>query len=252
MSNILISTIVRNRGETLRGWHDQLESLVCLDEHNQYYLSIYENDSEDNSVALLNSFDYSFCKDYCLKSETLNTKYYYPPFEDYGTEQGHFSKVDRVNNLAAARNKSIFECGFLGDTDYVLCIEPDIKYSPQESLPSVINKQHYDIISAKSIFTSTRYESHPLYDGWATRKTEHEESWDFSISLEGMIPVWSTFNCFCMYKSLPFKQGAAFGGFNKRLDKPDCDTAVICEEFRALGYHNMVMNCEFEVLQELE
>ena len=201
---------------------------------------------------MLNSFDYSFCKDYCLKSETLNTKYYYPPFEDYGTEQGHFSKVDRVNNLAAARNKSIFECGFLGDTDYVLCIEPDIKYSPQESLPSVINKQHYDIISAKSIFTSTRYESHPLYDGWATRKTEHEESWDFSISLEGMIPVWSTFNCFCMYKSLPFKQGAAFGGFNKRLDKPDCDTAVICEEFRALGYHNMVMNCEFEVLQELE
>jgi hypothetical protein len=55
-----------------------------------------------------------------------------------------------------------------------------------------------------------------------------------------------------MYKSLPFKQGAAFGGFNKRLDNPDCDTVVICEEFHILGYHNIVMNCEFEVLQELE
>jgi len=112
MSNILISTIVRNRGETLRRWYDQLESLVCLDEHNQYYLSIYENDSEDNSVALLNSFDYSFCKDYCLKNETINTKYYTAPFEDYGTKEGHLSKIDRVNNLAAARNKTIFECGF--------------------------------------------------------------------------------------------------------------------------------------------
>jgi len=223
--------------------------LVCLDEHNQYYLSIYENDSEDSSAALLHSFDYSFCKDYSLKCETLDTKYYTFPFEDYGTEAGHLSKVDRVKNLGAARNKSIFECGFLEKVDYVLCVEPDIKYAPQKALPTIINNQHYDIISAKSIFTSTHYKWYPLYDGWATRKTEHEESWDFSISLDGMIPVWSTFNCFCMYKSLPFKQGAAFGGFNKRLDKPDCDTAVICEEFRALGYPNIVMNCEFDVTE---
>jgi len=49
MKTILISTIVRNRGKTLHKWHSQIKDLVSKDKKNKYYLSVYENDSTDDS-----------------------------------------------------------------------------------------------------------------------------------------------------------------------------------------------------------
>ena len=237
MSAILISTIVRDREASLGLWYNQLKELVQSDPSNKYFLSVYENDSTDSSLDILNSFNYSFFEDSLITSETLSTETY-----------GSVRDGDRVNNLARARNKTIDEFNSLNDIDFVLCVEPDVKFSAKKSITSVINLMdsgEYDVLSGMSFLKYTDFP--PLYDNWATRKSPHDDGWDFSVSLEGMVPVWSTFNCFCIYKSEPFKNKIRFSGFNKRVGAYDCDTTVICENFRSEGYNNIYMNCDFKV-----
>lgn len=235
MSNILVSTIVRNREATIPSWHSQIKDLVTQDPDNNYYLSVYENDSEDKSIELIKSLDYSFFKDHVILTEKLHTEYF-----------ASVQSFQRVDNLAKARNQSIYKSGFLNKCDYVLSVEPDSEYIAMEALEHVISQKNYDVISGMSVCHNLEWP--PLYDSWATRKTKHDESWDFSIALEGLIPVWSTFNCFCMYNAEPFKNNITFSGFNKRLDRPDCDTTVVCERFRSNGYNKIYMNCNFKII----
>jgi len=271
MSNILVSTIVRNREHTLPQWFTQIRNLVLEDPNNNYYLSIYENDSEDSSLELIKSFDYSFAKNYSVITEKLGTPWFGCEKNNiqlvnefyYSDEVLIMSLKDRVNMLANARNKSIYECGFLDDCDYVLSIEPDIRYTPSEALQHIIhNMKNYDILSGRSMselrpgdrFNALQNKDTKesdwhllLYDSWATRRRKPEQMWHFDVELEGMMPVWSTYNCFCMYNADPFKKRITFSGFNARLDKWDCDTSVVCEEFRSHGYNNIYMDCDFRV-----
>lgn len=297
MSNILISTIVRNRESTLPLWLTQIRNLVSEDPSNNYYLSIYENDSEDGSLELIKSFDYSFAKNYSVITEKLGTPQWHAHKEGQKTWKGEGKEVidgygdshpfwrnkfyyldgvfimstkDRVDMLANARNKSIYECGFLEDCDYVLSIEPDIRYTPSEALQHIIlpfahnkNNKNYDILSGRSMselrpgdrFNASGNSSNTapsdwhflLYDSWATRRTKPQQEWDFDVDLEGIMPVWSTYNCFCMYNAAPFKRRITFSGFNARLNKWDCDTSVVCEGFRSHGYNNIYMDCNFRV-----
>lgn len=230
MKRILISTIVRNRETRLDTWYNQIKKLVLTDTDNKYYLSVYENDSTDNSKEILKSFDFSFFEDFSIQTENLGTTYY-----------NSIQSNDRVLNLALARNKTIFAKDFIKKCSSVLSIEPDIVYDVDLVIKEIIDSDH-DIISAISIQGSVI-----PYDGWATRKTAHEEYWDYSIELKDKINVWSTFNCLCLYNIEPFLIGCTFGGFNLRLKKYDCDTTVICENFRSLGYNDIVLNCNVAV-----
>ena len=234
MKSILISTIVRNRESTLHNWYNQLKELVLKDGNNNYYLSVYENDSTDNSKEILKSFDFSFLNGFNIQTEDINTNYY----KSYGAES---KSNTRVMNLALARNKTIFCKDFLKNCSHVLCIEPDIVYNPEIMINEIINSDH-DIISPIS------FQNNVIpYDNWATRKTKNEDKWDFSIKLKGKIDVWATFNCFCLYNVEPFILGASFGSFNFRFKKFDCDTSVVCEIFRLLGYNDIVMNTDATV-----
>ena len=139
MSAILISTIVRDREASLGLWYNQLKELVQRDPSNKYFLSVYENDSTDSSLDILNSFNYSFFEDSLITSETLSTETY-----------GSVRDGDRVNNLARARNKTIDEFNSLNDIDFVLCVEPDVKFSAKKTITSVINLMdsgEYDVLS---------------------------------------------------------------------------------------------------------
>ena len=238
MKSILISTIIRDRAKYLKEWYSQLIQLVQNCKEYTFYISVYENDSRDNSIDILKSLDFSIFKNVCIKSEILDTKYYESIKND-----------ERVVLLADARNKSIYNCGFLDFCDEILCIEPDIHYDPA-LLSHLIKTHSYDIISARSGHVSyDPRDRRKIYDVWATRILPSDEEWtgNFDIN-QDIIKVWSTFNCFCKYNALPFKNGVSFSGFSKRLNKYDCDTTVICESFRQTGYDNIAIDLRQYVL----
>lgn len=232
---ILISTIVRNRINTLSIWKKQIIELSMLMPEHEFHISVYENDSVDGSKQWLKDciFPEKLIKTYVFNEETLNTVQY-----------GSIKNNERVHLLAKARNKSIFQSQAYTDCEKIICIEPDIFYNPQEMI-ALINSS-YDIISPCSINDLNNSEYH-MYDRWGTRNIPEKDGWTDDIVLKGIIPVWTTFNCFCVYKSEPIRKGAVFDGFNTRLNIDDCDTAVICEKFRELGYQNIVLNADIKV-----
>lgn len=238
MKNILISSIFRNRENYIEGWYEGIKSLSKIDKDNKYYLSVYENDSEDKTFDKLKNLDFSFLEGVSLKTEKLNT----PIFDS-------FSKAkDRVILIAEARNKSIYSNPFLNQCSHLLVIEPDIRYDPSLIIKEIINKGDYDIISPRSVDIDRNCY---FYDDWGTRQTDKDGNWKcFSVNILrmlGVIPVWTTFNCLCLYKAEPFKNFITFEGFNSRINAYDCDTAVVCENFRKNNYSNIVLNSSVEI-----
>ena len=224
MSTFLISTIVRNREKFLYQWFNQIKDLVKDNTDHTFYLSVYENDSVDRSVELLKQFDYSFFKDSKIEIGTLNIPYY-----------GSIKNDQRVQYLAQLRNRTFYNNNFLEKCNYVISIEPDVKYNPKD-LKFIIDDVYYDILSARSIEINPPPPTH-LYDGWGTRNNEFIEDWNHKVIFgEEVVDVWTTYNCVCKYRAEPIKNKIAYDGLNKRLKKYDCDTAVICENFRENGY----------------
>jgi len=210
---------------------------------NKYYLSIYENDSIDKTIEILNNFDFSFFEDYKIKHENLNKPFFSRTMNE-----------DRVKLLSESRNKSIYNNKFLEQCSHVLVVEPDINYDPKILIDNIINIGDYDIISPRSVDIDKSPPCY-LYDDWATRKTSNDLTWKiFNKNILrnlSLVSVWSTFNCFCLYKAEPFKRFLTFGYFNERFNRFDCDTAVVCENFRKYGYSNIVLNSSVEVYHSL-
>lgn len=75
---ILICSIIRNAENKLNSWYNQIKNIVSLNEDIDFYLSVYENNSTDNTKLLLNNFDFSFLVDKLIISEDLeNYKKFY-------------------------------------------------------------------------------------------------------------------------------------------------------------------------------
>ena len=56
----LISTIIRNRGTHVPTWCDQLVLLTKQNPNIKFYLSVFENDSEDNTKQVLRLVEKKF------------------------------------------------------------------------------------------------------------------------------------------------------------------------------------------------
>lgn len=240
MKNILISTIVRNEIKFLDLWYAQLKAMVerYKGEFN-FFLSVYENDSQDGSALKLNSFDFSFFGNTRIVHERLNTPYFIGGMHP-----------TRTMLLGAARNESIYGFKFLDHMDFILSIEPDTRYDIEKAGILLCDHEKiygkkFDILSGKSIHVNA---PERIYDSWGTRITDGVEAWHEGDNVfGGLEPLWSTFNCFVLYNAEPIKKRITFGGFNERLKKPDCDTVVICENFRKNGYDKIFWHTDFNV-----
>ena len=236
MKNILISTIVRDRANFLHNWISQLDKICESRPEINFYLSVYENDSVDDSKSILKSIDYSNFKDVSVVTEDLRTPY----FESV-------QSAERVKLLAEARNKTLFENNFLQKCDWVISVEPDVKYEINDIL-RIIDNDDYDILSGRSRHFYTPVESQTMYDDWATRKDSSARYWISNVDFDRLMEVWSTYNCFCKYNAEPIKNNVGFSGFNDRIQSHDCDTAVICENFRKEGYTKIALDGTVNVL----
>jgi len=224
---VLICTIIRNREPFLFGWKDLI---LCLMDENPgitFDLSVYENDSTDGTQEHLGKLIPE------LKAE-LN-KVIVTSTEEYSPYFGSVRDEDRVTLLAGARNRTLDQMD-LSVYDKILFMEPDIDFDPEEL--SQLFYTDDDICSPYSLHP-IEYQNHRwIYDSWATRLNITDDIFRGPriFEMPESLEVQSTFNCFCVYKAKPFKEGARFSAINPMTDHWDCDTTNICVEFIKRGY----------------
>lgn len=241
MSKILISTIVRNEARYLDRYYGQLRAMAEKLPEHQFALSIFENDSDDGSAAKLASFDWSFLPAFHLTSAKLQTPHFI----------GGKHPV-RTQLLADARNRSLFYCGFLPFSEWVLVVEPDTTFTPEIADRIINHERHYgrrlDVFTGKSVHPG----SDRLYDSWGTRRLAAHTDWCDGDRKEdgGFEELWSTFNCLSIYRADAVLAVKGFGGVNERTNQPDCDTVVICERFRAAGFNQIYWDTTLHVAHD--
>ena len=226
---ILVYSIVRNEGKYIDRYYDQLKSMVQENPEYDFLLSIYENDSTDDTKKKIQEKDWGFFKDFSFITEKLRTKSY-----------GSVKIAERVKNLSIARNKAIEAKDFLERSDYVMMVESDMRFSP-DTVSQILNfyklEPHFDIVSGLTV------NNHPIYDSWATRKspdfTSHEEVRKYDVTSKPYEKYYATSNGICLYRAEPFKEGVRYGWINPVTRKFDCDTVVVCQNFHKRGYENI-------------
>lgn len=230
---ILIYSIIRNREEWMSKYHAQLKTAVQSCPEYEFYLSIYENDSTDNTRKELLNKDWSFVKGFSFVSENINTKYF-----------GSVKDAKRVENLSIARNKGLEGGGFLDLVDYVLMVEGDVKYdtiSFKRLLDFKKKEPDFDIVSTISLRKNGTH-----YDWWATRtspifvKEKSEIEIDFAKKEYGK--YYSTSNGLCLYRAKPFQEGIRHHWVNSETQEFDCEMVVLCQKFHEKGYSNIFID----------
>jgi len=222
---------MRNAAPRLQTYKTQIESIIAANPEHDFVLSIYENDSTDNTAELLQELQFNGFKAVHILSETLGTASF-----------GSTKEAERVKNLAEARNKATLPHS--QDVDIVAMIEADITYTPDIFATLLNTPTVWDIVSAVTVFPHANI----LYDAWATRKQNQTQYVSENNSLHN---DWeqqpfgkyaSTFNGVCLYRADAFNQVQGFNYISPIDGSADCDTAVICQNFIANGYDNIYIN----------
>lgn len=238
---VLICSIVRNEVNFVNKYYKRLVDIVRAFPNYEFYLSIYENDSDDGTKQNIMSKDWSIFNHVSVISENIFTK-------DYGSTKDE----DRVKNLSIARNKMINGGGYINECDYVLVIDVDINFDM-----SVVKKildfkniePEFDIVSATSIRRSN------LYDQWATRigpeyDPKIKDLFNEYRSESKYKKYYSTSNGFCLYRAEPFREGIKYDYINTVTGLPDCEMVVVCQKFQKKGYKNIFILHDAEVYHE--
>lgn len=236
---VLLCTIIRNREKYLDRWYKQIMDIKDSMPHIEFGLSVFENDSQDNTKSMLRSYDFSMFNDV-----TISTAKYNIPFF-IGGKSG-----DRVNLLAYFRNRCISQTPFLNAYDYVCFIEPDVAFSNETAMKIIDHEKYYgrkfDVFSGKSVHPGTDR----IYDSWGSRVNINRTDWVDAEDeqIKGLHEAYSTFNCFVMYNNKYFTTNQVwFAGFNPRTKQSDCDTVNICEAFRLAGFNEIYFDASLLV-----
>jgi glycosyltransferase involved in cell wall biosynthesis len=232
---VLVYSIIRNRAEYVDLFYKQLKNAVLDNPEYEFYLSVYENDSNDGTKQKLFTKDWSFFSGVSIITEKLDTQYF-----------GSVKDAKRVENLAKARNKAIEAGGFLNQVDYVLMVEGDIRYDSyavKKLLTFSEIEPDFDIVSSVSI---RKNGSH--YDCWATRTGAVYK--DGICNLHGEIDFrnkshgkyYSTSNGICLYRAKPFQEGIRHHWINAVTKAFDCEMVVLCQNFIKNKYDKIFIN----------
>jgi glycosyltransferase involved in cell wall biosynthesis len=232
-TKVLVYSIIRNREQHMDAYYDQIKSFIKFCPEYEFYLSIYENDSEDQTRRELMNKDWSMFAGISIVSENIKTKY----FESV-------KDAERVENLAKARNKGIVGGGFIDKVDYVLMIEGDVYYSPEDvkNLLTFRDKEpDFDIVSSVSLRKNGTH-----YDWWATR-TSHKyvqgrSELDAQFKKKDYGKYYSTSNGLCLYRAKAFQDGVRHHWINTVSKEFDCEMVVLCQNFQNAGYKNIFIN----------
>jgi len=247
---ILICTIMRDNEKFLPRYFSQLKSFVTkLSDKHTFYLSIYENDSKDNTARMLREENYSLFPRYSVISGLKNTKKF-----------GSVVAEERVKNLAHARNNAMLVDDMYKDVDYIMFIDSDIEYQ-DEFIYQLLNWKEAgipdpDVYSGLNVVPQQPHENNTfpsytynnvvyrVYDTWATRRNSNEEwgSWHPDALKKPIDKFYATYNGVCLFKAEHIRSGIRFDHRNQRLGKFDLEIACLCEQLHAAGHHNIYIN----------
>lgn len=239
-TKILLYSIIRNESKYVDSYHNKLVNIVKHFPDNEFYLSIYENDSTDGTKQKILAKDWSMFSGVSIISEDVQTKYY-----------GSVKDGDRVRNLSIARNKAIEAAGFINDVDYVMMIEADVEFD-MNVVSKILNFKNvvpdFDIVSGITIRNKR------LYDQWATRKKPVYDEGIYPIDddykMKAYDRYYSTSNGICLYRAKPFQEGIRYGWVNKVTNEFDCEMVVVCQSFHDAGYNNVYIIHDAEIYHE--
>jgi len=242
--NILFCSLIRSKEPYLADWYNRVRGIKALQPYWNFNISLYENDSEDNSVSLINSFDWSWCDWFKLNSEKRDRKYY------ISTER------KRIERLASYRNMCLWQFGDLDSIDCIIMNDVDCSFEPRDAVDIIEESLNWDVYSFASRDKAT---GDDFYDKWATRKGPKDSWWNSKSTYDrnGNNLVWTTGNGFVCYNPEPFRRGFTFGYVNHRaqfVDKEnnlkahDVENAVVCENFRLAGFDKIAFNGRYNTI----
>jgi len=221
---ILVASITRDNEKNWKKFVNQLQtSIIPLKNEFNFLFSLYENDSTDKTKQLMEDTDWSFFEEVALTRENLGLPKY-----TGGTD------AERVQNLALARNKCLEAEGLIKKADWVLFIDSDIEYTA-DIFEKIVrhNGIECDIFTGICLTKDTKI----IYDHWATRYIDTDRHAPTYELQSGIKEMWATWSGLALMRADGFlKGGARFSHINPHDGDRDCDTAVICLEFRRLGY----------------
>lgn len=173
MKRLLICTIVRDVEKCLLDWAKNLEQLRFLlaAEGWQVDFSVYENDSIDLTSSISKSLLDGLGRrgsHIWFTSETLSTQRYSSVWS-----------LDRLRNLAAARQRCLDQVGGLNDYSKIAYIEPDVTYSPIWASELVLAKHP----KAAGIGEPD------IYSGWSLRSERHPKESIFYLTPVPPVPA---------------------------------------------------------------
>jgi hypothetical protein len=237
---ILLYSIIRNESKYIDSYHKKLNNIVKNFPNYEFYLSIYENDSTDDTKQKLQGKDWSSFSRVSLILEDVQTKFY-----------GSVKDGDRVKNLSIARNKAIEAGGFINDVDYVMMVEADVEFD-MNTVSKILNFKNvipdFDIVSGITIRNKR------LYDQWATRKKPVYDEGIYPIDddykMKAYDKYYSTSNGICLYRAKPFQDGIRYGWINNVTNEFDCEMVVVCQSFHDNGHGNVYIIHDAEIYHE--
>lgn len=234
-SRVNIIGLARNLGGNTRYLRMRLNKIGSLT--RDYRVYIYENDSTDNTAAL-------------LKSEAEKNDRWRVLSEQTGVERFESVKtMDRAIHMARCRNRlmnMVVTRGF----DYTILVDTDLDggYS-YDGLAHTFSLPNWSFVGANGIIYQKGENGYRrlYYDSWAFRRINAISAHlDEEINLlhfnrgEPLVAVDSCFGGIGVYKSEAYFSGIQYG-FKNSLDEPECDHVTLNRQLKSAG-HNCYLN----------
>lgn len=209
-----------------------------LTEKYQFFLSMYENDSMDDTVDIMSEYPLKNIKSVVTSELTNNEKF------------GSVVSKERIELMARCRTRCVDalyeQVG--GDLDLILWLDVDYTWTNDaiEKLLDAVDEDGAniaDVASAYSLHADIQRPHMELYDKWATRYQKDHSWWHCSphTFMPEAVPVYSTFNGLCAYKAGPFNEGLRFSAESESLPKLDVEHVSICEGFQKAGLGRVML-----------
>ena len=220
---ILLCSIIRDRVQYIARWHKQVQELIALRPHDEFFLNISESNSQDGSADYLDILKWPNCI-VSLDHEVNNDPYI-----------GSIKSEERVKILARRRNYCMLE---QNDNyklvDKIVWTESDMIWDASRVLGLL--DLPGDIESGMTL----SHRGSIFYDTWGCRRDKGCSEWTMPYPMQRTM-VYSAYSGFTVYKGDMIRSGIKFGAYNASGEF-DCDSYVICEMAQLAGYHDIYIN----------